>query len=1007
MKLDFSILKQVEYPQVILCRRSHKKIGELIGVHDLKLVLNLNTWHELSFSIPYKYNGRINPYWDKIRDLATVFLPHFGYFLIKVSEQDDGFNKEKKVTGASMEIELGQVLLHGVQINVVDSAGDIEEEDYTPKKFYQPLDQKNSILHILLNEVPHWSIGHVDESLVDKQRTFDIDGTSIYDELMGEISEQFHCIFQFDSFNRLIHVYDQDTFGSETTLFLSHDNFIDYFTIEANADEIKNCFKVSGGAGINIQEVNPNGSAYIYAWGAHDLDDMTPELREKLSAYDALYDSQKAAYEAIMLQIDKKIEEIQKILTNDSSKIETDHWSEYGLNPLKDRLKSAQDELDVCKKQGCGNITDPNYYVVYLPTYHKVEAIKAEIQVRQAQFNTKHTEYEALMAQKSAIQKILDLETFLGTALWKELSSYRREQTYDNANFEVTSDMSDIERFELERELYNQAYEEIQKINHPIYQFSTKMANLYAIFQVQEKLIDKFQLGNFIRVGNQEDEVHKVRFIKASINFEKLEDISVEFSEMMGLNDNAAAANRFMDSVRQAATSYSFIRKQFEQDKDAMSYVKAVRLAGLSSALADIHNADNQEFTIGSRGLIGKEWNEEKGDYELEQLHAINNKIVFTDDGWKSCKLAIGKVNINGADVYGVIGDVIVGKVIIGENLYIGNSQNTMVFDKDGLNITNGVNTVKIQPNTNNVFQILKGTTPVMFADANGNLTLTSRIITDSGYIGGWTIDKDGLRGNGVISGGMIIGASIQGGTITGGAISGGTINGAEITSSGNSGNTSIRGGEFQSVFGTSMTSISGGNILQTGKDVTFSNRSEYSVWEDDRLSSEKSEIYIKNGTILMQSTYNAYLRAAIGNRNYYKLIGLSSLGNIVIGQKGGMNGYVGAEDPLKRGDLSPKPIYMYCSEFRVNKNGTSYINIDAGNTNLIHTKDITATTGNGTNGVYLNIGGQSIPTGDWVASYVSNHAEKKISSLESQVTRLESRIASLESRPPVIIPSN
>ena len=73
MKLNFNLLKQIEYPQVILCRRSHQKIGELAGVTDLRLDLNLSSWDELSFSVPYRCQGHVHPLWDRICDLATVF----------------------------------------------------------------------------------------------------------------------------------------------------------------------------------------------------------------------------------------------------------------------------------------------------------------------------------------------------------------------------------------------------------------------------------------------------------------------------------------------------------------------------------------------------------------------------------------------------------------------------------------------------------------------------------------------------------------------------------------------------------------------------------------------------------------------------------------------------------------------------------------------------------------------------------------------------------------------
>ena len=84
----------------------------------------------------------------------------------------------------------------------------------------------------------------------------------------------------------------------------------------------------------------------------------------------------------------------------------------------------------------------------------------------------------------------------------------------------------------------------------------------------------------------------------------------------------------------------------------------------------------------------------------------------------------------------GVIGDTIVGKLIIGENLGIYNTNNSMTFNSDGLTITNGTNTFIVNPNDEKLFRITKSSNDVLWADKNGNLNLTGNI-TGSSITGG------------------------------------------------------------------------------------------------------------------------------------------------------------------------------------------------------------------------------------------------------------------------------
>lgn len=89
-------------------------------------------------------------------------------------------NTKKLITAKSLcEAELGQVILHDIEIN---TEGDIAREEYTePTIFYNPSKKNCSLLNRIFEKVPGYTIAHVDETLLNIQRSFSIDGTSVYD----------------------------------------------------------------------------------------------------------------------------------------------------------------------------------------------------------------------------------------------------------------------------------------------------------------------------------------------------------------------------------------------------------------------------------------------------------------------------------------------------------------------------------------------------------------------------------------------------------------------------------------------------------------------------------------------------------------------------------------------------------------------------------------------------------------------------------------------------------
>ena len=328
----------VEDFTIVLSDRSLSHKGQILNVSDFACKENLNSADEISFVVYKELDDRKERLWNEITDLRLVWIKELNeYFEISVNIAEST-NLVKNITGTSLcEAELSQTLLRNIEIN---SEADIDRGDYVVTKFYDEGNHKGSLLHRILEKVPHYSIKHVDRSLMNLQRTFSIDGKSVYDFLVGECSEQFNCLFQFDSTDRSISVYDLYTvctgcghrgefndmcpkcgstnlsyYGEDTTIFVSADNLTDEIRYDTDVDSIKNCFKLEAGdenIDAVIRSCNPNGSSYLYYFSDEQKQDMPKELVDKIESYDNLVEFYSEEYQELSKELYNCIDEIIK-----------------------------------------------------------------------------------------------------------------------------------------------------------------------------------------------------------------------------------------------------------------------------------------------------------------------------------------------------------------------------------------------------------------------------------------------------------------------------------------------------------------------------------------------------------------------------------------------------------------------------------------------------------------------------------------------------------------------
>lgn len=453
----------------------------------------------------------------------------------------------------------------------------------------------------------------------------------------------------------------------------------------------------------------------------------------------------------------------------------------YSLNCLKSFHNACQSCIDILIEQGIGNKStwsgkEPNLYddlyVVYL---NKLSAIEYELSVRQGEIDLIIGVYDAngdlktyglqnyIEETQSFVHSKLDFEKYLGVELWNEFCSFRREDKYSNENY-ISDGLSNAELFDNALKFIEIAEKEIFKSAELQHSISSSLKNLLAIKKFAP-LVKSFKNGNWLRVLI-DDEIYKLRLIEYTINYGDFNNIKVEFSDVTKPNSTIKSVQDVFEQAAKMATSYSSVQKQAEQGSKGKSILNGWSQKGMDVTNTKIiQGADNQSQTWDEHGMLFRKYDPIIDDYNNTQLKIVNSTMAITDDNWNTVKTAVGEYYYFHPETgkmtkaYGVNAEVLIGNLILGEQLGIYNENGSLKFNNDGFEISNDVNSFRVNPNDDILLSISRGEEKIFYVDDNGRL-----------YISG---DGSGIdiSGNVVISGlsdgkTIIDGACIQTGTI-------------------------------------------------------------------------------------------------------------------------------------------------------------------------------------------------------------------------------------------------
>lgn len=411
----------------------------------------------------------------------------------------------------------------------------------------------------------------------------------------------------------------------------------------------------------------------------------------------------------------------------------------YSVDALSELSSVCQAAIDIMLQEGISEASDSLHASLYTPYVQKKAVIESELTQREKEVASLNDGFVAdIFSQIQATREKFDMETYLGTDLWNELCLYRRDNDYTNSNF-ISDGLTEGEIISKAQEFLEAAQKELVKSATLQHTISATLNDLLVLDEFKPLLeLGKFQVGNYIRV-RVDDEVYRLRLLSYTINYDSLETLDVEFSDMIYGHGLIGDIQSILDSAKQISVSYAATMKKAKNGEQARE--KMLDIASNGLALTNqkiINNADNQDLVIDEHGILMRRKNDFTEGYNDEQIRLINNGLYYTKDGWKTASAGVGHFKYydpedgTEKDGYGVVADTIVGNIVLSNQVGIYNESGSLKMDENGLVVTSSADS-----DTANLFTLQKENkdgsyTKYIYVDDDGNFAISGNTISIS-----------------------------------------------------------------------------------------------------------------------------------------------------------------------------------------------------------------------------------------------------------------------------------
>mgnify|MGYP001195891036 CR=1 FL=1 len=250
-------------------------------------------------------NGKIqlSPVWEQVKEERLICLNNSEYFVIKVNSYKSS-EDQLNITAQSLEYKLSKI--------------DISVEDVA---FYlMDKDEENYIysLNDYMYAETRWKFGHIDDSVrydigengrTDKLRMFSSISSRWYDFLTEDIYEAFNCLVVFDTYNKIVLLYDANSVGENVQIYLSHDNYIRSLERTSSTEDLVTRMYLVGNEEMDIISSVVTGYPYIENYSYFiDNNEMSNELTYALKKYNDMVATRQPIWEGLVKTKSTKLE---------------------------------------------------------------------------------------------------------------------------------------------------------------------------------------------------------------------------------------------------------------------------------------------------------------------------------------------------------------------------------------------------------------------------------------------------------------------------------------------------------------------------------------------------------------------------------------------------------------------------------------------------------------------------------------------------------------------------
>ena len=308
-----------------------------------------------------------------------------------------------------------------------------------------------------------------------------------------------------------------------------------------------------------------------------------------------------------------------------------------------------------------------------------IEQVEADVSSAEAQITALESTVESQENRVNEIHNAVSMNEYFTDEDMDELSNYIIEGTYEDEYITVTENMTYAERFAQMKILYDRSVAQLEKVAYPTQEFSLDVENFIFIKEF-EHWSEQLETGCLINVEIDDDDVAALFLTSFEVNYED-KKLTMTFGNRYNRFDPKALFDKVLGNISKTANTLAYIKDtiypiesgEFNKMKEALETSRTLTKNAVLSS-------ENEQVIIDDTGYTGRRLLSD-GTVDPKQIKINGRNIVFTDDAWETCKTAIGEILLSGnASAYGVNAEVLLGNIIMGNELHIINANGEDMF---------------------------------------------------------------------------------------------------------------------------------------------------------------------------------------------------------------------------------------------------------------------------------------------------------------------------------------